>query len=155
MPAPALLSEPAIVNATATFSGEPCALDDGRSAFACAFTCVCGAPGSRAYHLRAIAATPDSFDRAAFHCFLAKSFFLRRLGLFVNVRMPAVVVPFEIRRRGFAAQIAINALIIDIEFAGYVLGVFVRDIGHGFLPKKVKWNVRKKRSGCKAFCALT
>jgi hypothetical protein len=47
----------------------------------------------------------------------------------------AVVVPFEIGRRGFAAQIAIDALIIDIEFAWYIFGVFVRGIGHGFFLK--------------------
>jgi hypothetical protein len=50
--------------------------------------------------------------------------------------MAAVVVPFEIGRRSFAAQIAVDALIIDIEFARYVFGVFVRDVGHGFFPKK-------------------
>jgi hypothetical protein len=50
--------------------------------------------------------------------------------------MTAVIVPFEIGRRGFAAQVAIDTLIIDIEFARYVFGVFVRDIGHGFFPKK-------------------
>jgi hypothetical protein len=62
----------------------------------------------------------------------------------------AVVVPLEIGRRGFAAQIAIDALIIDIEFARYVFGVFVRGIGHGFACK-VKWNARKKRSQRKQF----
>jgi hypothetical protein len=46
--------------------------------------------------------------------------------------MAAVVVPLEIGRRGFPAQIAIDALIIDIEFAWYVFGVFVRGICHGF-----------------------
>jgi hypothetical protein len=49
--------------------------------------------------------------------------------------MAAVVVPLEIGRRGFAAQIAVDALIIDIEFARYVFGVFVCGIGHGFFPK--------------------
>jgi hypothetical protein len=68
--------------------------------------------------------------------------------------MAAVVVPFEIGRRGFAAQIAIDALIIDIEFARYVFGVFVRNIGHGFFPK-MKWNVRKKRPACQVICVLT
>jgi hypothetical protein len=54
--------------------------------------------------------------------------------LFIDVRMAAVVVPLEIGRRGFAAQIAVDALIIDIEFARYVFGVFVRGIGHGIFP---------------------
>ena len=55
--------------------------------------------------------------------------------MFVDVGMAAVIVPFEIRGRGFAAQVAIDTLIIDIEFARYVFGVFVRDIGHGFFRK--------------------
>jgi hypothetical protein len=57
--------------------------------------------------------------------------------------MAAVVVPFEIGRRSFAAQVAIDALIIDVELARYVFGVFVCGIGHGFSPK-MKWNVRKE-----------
>ena len=85
------------------------------------------------YHLRAVAT--NRFDWAAFHCFLAERFFFRRLRLFIDVGMAAVVVPFEIGRRGFTAQIAIDTLIIDIEFARYVFGVFVRDIGHGFFRK--------------------
>src|SRR6266498_5189634 len=48
MPAPALLSEPAMLSATGTFSVERWALGVERSAFACAFTRVCGAPGGRA-----------------------------------------------------------------------------------------------------------
>jgi len=49
--------------------------------------------------------------------------------------MTAVIVPFEIGRRGFPAQIAIDALIINVEFARYVFGVFVRGVGHGFSVK--------------------
>jgi hypothetical protein len=57
--------------------------------------------------------------------------------------MAAVIVPFEIGGRGFAAQIAVDALIIYVEFAWYVLGVFVCGIGHGF-SLEVKWNVKKE-----------
>jgi hypothetical protein len=46
--------------------------------------------------------------------------------------MAAVVVAFEIGRRGFAAQIAVDALIVDVEFSRYVLSIFVRSVGHGF-----------------------
>jgi hypothetical protein len=49
--------------------------------------------------------------------------------------MAAVVVPFEIGGRGFTAQIAVDALIIDVKFARYVFGVFVCGIGHGFSLK--------------------
>ena len=82
--------------------------------------------------LGGIAVIADRFDRAAFHRFFAKPFFFRRLGLFIDIGMAAVIVPFEIGRRGFTAQVAVDALIIDVEFARYVFGVFVRGIGHGF-----------------------
>jgi hypothetical protein len=64
--------------------------------------------------------------------------------------MTAIIVPLEIGRRSFPAQIAIDALIIDIEFAGYILGVFVCGVGHCF-PRKVKWYARMKRSQRKQF----
>jgi hypothetical protein len=66
-------------------------------------------PAVAPYHLRSV--VPDRFDRAAFHRLFAKAFFFRRLRLFIDVGMAAVVVPFEIGGGGFAAQIAIDALI--------------------------------------------
>jgi hypothetical protein len=75
----------------------------------------------------------DRFDRATFHCFLAKTFFFGRLGLFVDVGVTAVVVPLKISGRSFPAKIAVDALLIDIEFAGSVLGIFVGNVGHDFV----------------------
>jgi hypothetical protein len=49
--------------------------------------------------------------------------------------MAAVIVSFEIGGRSFAAQIAVDALIIDVKLARYVLGVFVCGIGHVFSVK--------------------
>jgi hypothetical protein len=86
----------------------------------------------RRYKLGAVPIVADRFDGAAFHRFFAETFFVWRLGLLINVRVAAVIVPFEIRGGGFAAQVAIDALIIDIEFARYVFGVFVRGVGHVF-----------------------
>ena len=83
--------------------------------------------------LRAVAA--DRFNWTSFHRFFAEPFFFRGFRLLVNVGMAAVVVTFEIGGRGLTAQIAVDTLIIDVEFARYVFGVFVRDIGHS-LPGK-------------------
>jgi hypothetical protein len=47
----------------------------------------------------------------------------------------AVVIAFEIGGCGLAAQIAVDALIIDVEFPRYVFGVFIRGIGHSFPGK--------------------
>src|SRR5262249_53995134 len=85
-----------------------------------------------ATELRAVPIVADRFDRAAFHCFFAKTFFVRRLRLLVHVGVAAIIVSFEIGGSRFAAQIAVDALIIDVEFARYVLGVFVRCVGHIF-----------------------
>jgi hypothetical protein len=49
--------------------------------------------------------------------------------------MAAVVVALEIGGRGFTAQIAVDALIIDVEFSCYVFGVFIRGISHSFSGK--------------------
>ena len=49
--------------------------------------------------------------------------------------MAAVVVALEIGRRSLTAQIAVDALIIDVKFARHVFGVFVRYISHGLSGK--------------------
>ena len=102
-------------------------------------------PAIAPYHSGAIAVIADRFDRAAFHRFFTESLFLRRLWLFIDIGMAAIIVPLEIRGSSFAAQISVDALIVYVEFARYVFGVFVSGIGHGF-ALKVKRNVRKKRS---------
>jgi len=80
---------------------------------------------------RAHAVVANGFDRTTFHRLLAERFFFRAFRLLVNIGMTAVVVTLEIGGRGFTAQIAVDALIIDVEFARYVFSIFVRDIGHG------------------------
>jgi len=77
----------------------------------------------------------DRFDRATFHRLFAKTFFLGRLRLLVNVGVAAVVVALEIRGRSFPAQIAVDALFIDIEFAGGIFRIFVGNVGHNFLRR--------------------
>jgi hypothetical protein len=76
------------------------------------------------------AVVTDRFDRAAFHRFLAKTFFLGRLRLLVDVGVTTVVVALEIRGRGLPAQIAIDALLVDIKLPRGVFRIFVRDVGH-------------------------
>jgi hypothetical protein len=77
----------------------------------------------------------NRFDRATFHRFFAERFLLRGLWLLVNVGMTPVVVAFETGRCRFATQIAVDALIIDVECPRYVFGVFVCDVGHSFYDK--------------------
>jgi hypothetical protein len=90
------------------------------------------------YKLCAVPVVADRFDRAAFHRFFAETFFVGRLRLLVHVRVAAIIIPFEIRGSGLAAQIAVDALIIDVKFARYILGVFVRCVGHVFPEGEVE-----------------
>src|SRR4029453_4105564 len=81
------------------------------------------------------AAIANRFDGATFHRFFAERFLLRGLWLLVNVGMTSVVVAFETGRCRFATQIAVDALIIDVECPRYVFGVFVCDVAHSFYGK--------------------
>jgi hypothetical protein len=82
------------------------------------------------------AVVANRFDRATFQRCFAERFLLRGLWLLVNVGMTPVVVAFEIGGCRFAAQIAVDALIIDVECPRYVFGVFVRGVGHSFYQQK-------------------
>src|SRR5438067_447828 len=86
------------------------------------------AVGDRAIRLGAVAA--DGLDWTAFHRLFAEGLFLRRGWLFIHVRMATVIVAAEIRRRGFAAEIAVDALVIDVELSLDVFGIFICDVRH-------------------------
>ena len=69
----------------------------------------------------AFAIVADGFDRTSFHRFLAKRFLLRGGRLLKHIGVAAVVAAREIRGCGFPAQVAVNALVIDIKLSGHVL----------------------------------
>jgi hypothetical protein len=50
--------------------------------------------------------------------------------LFVNERVSAVVVAFEIVRRRLAAQVAVNALVVHVVFARDVFGIAICSVSH-------------------------
>ena len=70
------------------------------------------------------------FDRAAFHRFLAEIFLVRGFWLLENKRMTPIVVSREIRGSRLTAEIAIDALIVNVEFPFYVLWIFVYCVCH-------------------------
>jgi hypothetical protein len=80
--------------------------------------------------LRLCSVIADGFDRAAFFGFLAASFLLRGGWLLKYIRVTAVLVPLEIIRCGFAAQVAVYALVINVVFARDVLRIFISSISH-------------------------
>jgi len=77
-----------------------------------------------------LAVVADRLDRAAVHGLLAQRLLLGRFGLFEDEAVTAVVVALEIRGGGFTAKVAIDALVIDEEFAFDVIAVFVRCVCH-------------------------
>lgn len=78
--------------------------------------------------LRTVA--PDRFDWAGRKRFFRKLYFFVGLGLFKNIRVTTIFIPLEVRRGGFAAQITVDALIIDVESAFSVLRIAVFLVGH-------------------------
>ena len=82
------------------------------------------------FKLGLTAVVADCLDRAAFLGFLATRFLVGIFRLLVDEGITAVIVPFEIVRRGFAAQIAIDALIVDEEFSARIFGIFICYISH-------------------------
>src|SRR5438445_5312532 len=72
----------------------------------------------------------DRLDRTTFHCLFALGLFFRRLGLLFHVGIAAVIVAGEILRGRFAAEVAVDALIIDVILAGHIFGVSVGDVSH-------------------------
>jgi hypothetical protein len=78
------------------------------------------------------AVVADGFDRATFHGFLAQLFLFGRTRLLIDVGIAAVIISAEIAGGGFAAEIAVDALVIDIIFAGNIFGIAVCDISHNF-----------------------
>ncbi len=79
------------------------------------------------------AVVSDGFYRATLYCFLAKGFLLWCCGLLIDVGISLVIVASEILRCSFPAQIAINALVIDVDASFNIFGVFVFDLGHVFV----------------------
>jgi len=72
----------------------------------------------------------NRFDRTAFHCFFAKLLLIGSGGLFKDVRVTAVIIAAKVARGGFAAEIAVDTLVIDVVLAREVFGIAVSDVSH-------------------------
>ena len=72
----------------------------------------------------------DRLDRAAFLGFFATGLFLWIFGLFADERVSAVFIALEIVRCSFAAQVAVNALVVHVKFARDIFGIFICNVGH-------------------------
>ena len=73
-----------------------------------------------------VAVVTNRFDRTAFHRFFAFGLLFRRNRLLEDETVTAIFVAGEIIRRSFAAEIAVNALVVHVKFTGNVIGIFIR-----------------------------
>ena len=80
------------------------------------------------------AVVADGLDRAAFLGFLALAFFLGGFRLLVDEGIAAVVVALEVVGGGFAAEVAVDALVVDVELATGVFGVAICVVSHRSNP---------------------
>ncbi len=72
----------------------------------------------------------DCLNRAAFLGFLAARFFFGGFRLLEDIAEATVFIALEIVRRGFAAQIAINALVVYVIFSRNIFRIFICNISH-------------------------
>ena len=63
---------------------------------------------------------PDRLNGAAFHRLFAESFLLGRLGLLENIGVAPVLVAGEIGGCRFAAQVAVDALVVTVVTTGSI-----------------------------------
>ena len=76
------------------------------------------------------AVATDGFYGATAEGFFAKLQFFIIFGLLEDVGVATVIITLEIGRGGLAAKVAVDALIVHVEGAGDVLGVFVCCVSH-------------------------
>jgi hypothetical protein len=92
-------------------------------------------------HTLAFAIVADGFDWTSFHGFLAKCLLLRGDRLPKHVGVAGAVAAREISGCGFPAQVAVNALVIDVKFSGHVFRVFIGNVGHRFSFVLCRWKI--------------
>jgi hypothetical protein len=80
--------------------------------------------------LRLLAIAANGLDRAAGEGFFAEILFLVGFGLLVNVGVTAVVIALEVGGRGLAAEVTINALVVNVVGSRCVMGILVSGVGH-------------------------
>jgi len=73
----------------------------------------------------AFAVVPDGVSRTPFHGFDAKCFLLRGSRLLEDIEVAALVAAFEMGGGSLAAQVAVNALLIDGKLSGHVFRVLL------------------------------
>jgi hypothetical protein len=98
--------------------------------------------------LRAVVA--DGFYRTTFHGLLALALFVVVFWLFEDERIPAVFVALEVVRGGLSAQVAVDALIVDVILAASVIRILIVDVSHR-ISEKVGRFIGRGKTKIKSF----
>jgi hypothetical protein len=77
------------------------------------------------------AVATDRFNRTTFHRFFRELLLLGTFGLLVDEGISTIVIPFEAGWCCLSAQIAVNALVIDVVSSRNIFWVAIGSIGHG------------------------
>jgi hypothetical protein len=85
-----------------------------------------------------VAVVANRFDGAALERFHALGDFLVGGGLLENERIPTFVVPLKKRWRRLAAEVAVDALLIDVELSPDILRPLVSFIRHRASEQRVE-----------------
>ena len=102
------------------------------------------------------AVLPNRFYRAAFQSLHAQGRFFFGRRLLVHIGVASFIMAGEKAGRGLAAKIAVDALLIDVEFTWRVLRPFVRFVGHNCGEQRVNdrgvkrarnWRIPPENSG--------
>ena len=98
----------------------------------------------------------NGFDRAAFHGLFAGGFFFGGRRLLHDVRITSVIPAGVILRRSFAAQVAVDALVVDEVLARDVLGIPICNVSHKS-KSGVSYRPRKPRvqAAFSIFCSVS
>ena len=95
-----------------------------------------------------ISVIPNCFTGATLDRFLAKRSFFVRFRLARDIRIPSGIISLEDSWCGFAAEIAIKALIINVVFSKRVVVVAVCKLWHVRQVFLATFRIRRRRAGC-------
>lgn len=80
--------------------------------------------------VKASSVVADGLNGACHHRLFTEGKFFGGFWLFINVRIPVLIVAGKIRGRGIAANVAVDTHSIDVKPAANVVRQFVRDLRH-------------------------
>ncbi len=83
------------------------------------------------------AVVPYRFNRTAFHSFFTKLLFVLIFWLLVDIGVPSIIISGKVCRSCLSTKIAVDTLIVHVEFPRDILSVFIFNVSHSYLAFNV------------------